>query len=643
MFNNRSLAFKLSFYILSCVIVIAGIVTFKNSIYTGEVLLGNIQESARNLCDSTVNQIDQTFLAAAEKAKDMALVMENLKPTDPQLKSLMSDFLENSDSSIFGSAVAFEPNRFQSGRLYYSPYVFRDGDEVKFQYLGGKDYQYFYMDWYQIPKQLQRPIWSEPYFDEGGGEVLMTTYSCPFYRNRNGHRVFEGVVTVDISLSKLQKLVDHMKLYDQGYGFLVSKFGRIITHPDVSLIMNHTLYSLAEENKGFAHIRKVADDMIAGKTGFIPYKSMTLGTDCILCYLPLKSNDWSLGIVIPKKELLKGVNKLNRQVAIMWGFGLIALLIVIFAVSYSITMPLKTLTKATEAIGHGELTRPVPEIGGSYEMHQLAEAFHYMQKDLLEHIEHLKQTTAEKEKIESELSIAKQIQLSIIPKIFPPFPDRKELNLFAVLESAKAVGGDLYNFFFIDDDNLCFAVGDVSGKGVPASLLMAVTQTLLKATATDKLNPGQIVTAMNNSLSEDNEMCMFVTYFLGILNIKTGELKYCNAGHNPPFILKASGSISKISNIHGIPMGVMENNEYGFSTLIIHAGDGFISYTDGVTEAMNKKNEEYTEDRLVEVLDRMSGSDSKQIVQNVMGSVKVFTDGYEQSDDITILALRYNG
>ncbi len=643
MFNNRSLALKLSFYILSCVIIIAGFVTFKNSSYTRGVMLNGIEECSRNLCESTVNKLDQTFLAAAEKAKDMALVMESMKPTDTQLKSLMSDFLKNSDSNIFGSAVAFEPNRFQSGRLYYSPYVYRDGDKIKFQYLGGKNYQYFYMDWYQIPKQLQRPIWSEPYFDEGGGDVLMTTYSCPFYRIHEGRRIFEGVVTVDISLSRLQKLVDRMKLYDHGYGFLISKFGRIITHPDVSLIMNHTLYSLAEERKDFSHIRKIADEMVAGKSGFVPFKSTLLGEDCMLCYLPLKSNDWSIGIVIPKRELLKGVNKLNEQIAIMWGVGLIALLIVIFVISYSITMPLKTLTKATKIIGHGDFSQHLPEIDGSYEIHELANAFYAMQKALMEHIEDLKRTTAEKEKIESELSIARQIQLSIIPKIFPPFPERKEINLFAILESAKAVGGDLYNFFFLDDDNLCFAVGDVSGKGVPASLLMAVTQTLLKATASIKLNPGEILTAMNHSLAQDNEMCMFVTYFLAIFNIKTGELRYSSAGHNPPFILKGSGGINKISQIHGIPLGVMEDIEYGFTSLTLNPGDGFISYTDGVTEAMNKKNEEYTEERLVEVLDKLPNSDSKQIVQNVLGSVRIFTDGYEQSDDITILAIRYNG
>ncbi len=643
MFNNRSLAFKLSFYILSCVIIIAGFVTFKNSVYTGNVMLKGVEECARNLCEATVNKLDQTFLAAAEKANDMALVMESMRPTDSQLKSLMSDFLKGSNSNIFGSAVAFEPNRFQPGRLYYSPYVSRDGDKVAFQYLGGKNYQYFYMDWYQIPKQLQRPIWSEPYFDEGGGNVLMTTYSCPFYRTRNGKRIFEGVVTVDISLSKLQKLVDRMRLYDKGYGFLISKFGRIITHPDVSLIMNHTLYSLAEEHKDLSKIKEIADAMIAGKTGFVPYKSLILGEDCMLCYLPLKSNDWSLGIVIPKKELLKGLTKLNQKIAIMWGVGLIALLIVIFVVSYSITIPLKTLTKATKVIGHGDFTQHLPEIDGSYEMHQLAEAFYSMQKALMEHIENLKRTTAEKEKIESELTIARQIQLSIIPKIFPPFPERKELNLFAILESAKAVGGDLYNFFFLDDDNLCFAVGDVSGKGVPASLLMAVTQTLLKATASIKLTPGEILTSMNHSLSQDNEMCMFVTYFLAIFNIKTGELTYSNAGHNPPFILKGSGGINKISQIHGIPLGVMEDIEYGSTTLTLNPGDGFISYTDGVTEAMNRKSEEFTEERLVEVLENLPDSDSKQIVQNVLGSVRVFTDGHEQSDDITILAIRYNG
>jgi sigma-B regulation protein RsbU (phosphoserine phosphatase) len=264
-----------------------------------------------------------------------------------------------------------------------------------------------------------------------------------------------------------------------------------------------------------------------------------------------------------------------------------------------------------------------------------------MQVALVRHIKELQETTAIKEKIESELKIAKDIQLGISPQLLPPFPECKEFSIHAVLNSAKAVGGDLYDFFYLDEEHLCLVIGDVSGKGVPASLFMAVTQTLHRGIALSGMNSSEIVNKVNNSLTHNNDTSMFVTYFLSILNVNTGELQYTNAGHNPPYIIRTSGQLEKIADRHGPPVGVTEI-DYGWSTVKLGPGDTLVLYTDGVTEAMSISNEEFGDHRLLEVLEQCSTEPEPAIITAaITQSITKFTVGQEQSDDITVLALYY--
>ncbi len=265
-----------------------------------------------------------------------------------------------------------------------------------------------------------------------------------------------------------------------------------------------------------------------------------------------------------------------------------------------------------------------------------------MIRRLNESIEHLKETTAAKERIESELQIAHEIQMSMVPKIFPPFPDRSEFDIFAALVPAKEVGGDLYDFFFIDDDHLCFAVGDVSGKGVPASLFMAVTKTLFRATAGNGATPGEILARLNTDICHDNESCMFVTFFCGILNVRTGEVNYSNGGHNLPYYLHRDG-VSSLENFGGISLGLMEPSPYASGRMVLRPGEALLLYTDGVTEAMDLSRTLYSDQRLEQFLGTNRGSAPRQIIGDLISDVRHFAGEAPQSDDITVLALHYFG
>ena len=248
----------------------------------------------------------------------------------------------------------------------------------------------------------------------------------------------------------------------------------------------------------------------------------------------------------------------------------------------------------------------------------------------------------EKERMEEALKLAHDIQMSMLPKIFPPFPERHEFDIFAAIAPAKEVGGDLYDFFFIDDDHLCFAIGDVSGKGVPASLFMAVTKTLFKATAGNGGAPGEILARLNAEICRDNESCMFVTLFCAILNIRTGQVDYSNGGHNLPYYLHHSG-VTPLENLGGRALGVVEQSPYMSGRMILSPGEALLLYTDGVTEAMDSRERLYSDQRLEQFLASNRGSSPRQIIDDLVSDVRHFVAGAPQSDDITALALLYFG
>jgi sigma-B regulation protein RsbU (phosphoserine phosphatase) len=266
-----------------------------------------------------------------------------------------------------------------------------------------------------------------------------------------------------------------------------------------------------------------------------------------------------------------------------------------------------------------------------------------MERTLQRYLKDLEETTASKERIESELKIAHEIQMSMVPKTFPPFPDRREFDIYATLIPAREVGGDFYDFFFMDDQRLCFAIGDVSGKGVPASLFMALTKTMFRATGgRQNATPEIILSRLNGEICRDNESCMFVTVFCCVLDARTGQVEYSNAGHNLPYVL-SNGAVMALPKTGGIALGVTETAHFNTGQLLLKPGDQLVLYTDGVTEAMDKDDQLFSESRMETTLQGMNGLSSKALIEKVVREVQCFAGGVPQSDDITLLVLRYMG
>ncbi|PKN07206.1 MAG: serine/threonine protein phosphatase [Deltaproteobacteria bacterium HGW-Deltaproteobacteria-8] len=658
--TGHGIAFRLSALVLSVVGVIFVAMSGATYFLAREALLKNAEQSARTQAQALVQRIETRLAPISRVAQGLGYDLEDGLLDDAGiLRRQRQALLDNPE--IFGTAAAFEPFGRHPDQEYFAPYTFRAPLGITHIGLGGAVYRYHAMDWYQIPRQLKQIVWSEPYFDEGGGNTLMATCSVPFYQGEGDARRVAGVTTADVSLDWLKRLVASVQVLDTGYAWLITRNGTYVTHPAPGVAFNETIFSRAEENHD-PDLRRIGQDMIRGGSKLVQLKSLHTGKPGFLVYAPLPSTGWSLGVFSPRDELLADVNRLALVSAGLGGGGFLLLAALVPIIARGITKPLRRLCGAAREVAGGHLDAALPEVKSRDEVHDLASAFANMQTSLKEHIRDLTAATATRERIQSELRIASEIQLGILPKTFPPLPRRNEFDLFASLTPAREVGGDFYDFFHCGQDCFCFLIGDVSGKGVPAAFYMAVARTLIKAVAESVAgagqrrgadpagthqrripDPGRILARANEGLSQDNDSCMFVTVFCAVLDFATGEVRYASAGHNPPVLLRA-GAAPEYLPTHGDPVaGAMPGVVFSTDTLRLHPGDALVLYTDGVTEAMNPAQELYGEERLANRLASLMDQDVRTTCEVLAQDVHAFASGAEQSDDITMLVLRYNG
>ncbi len=357
----------------------------------------------------------------------------------------------------------------------------------------------------------------------------------------------------------------------------------------------------------------------------------------------VKGRHWgSFRIGYSLAEILGEIRSLRNQLIISMSLLMIICIIFINRITSYLMISLGQLHKGVRKVSEGDLNYRHKIISND-EIGELASSFNSMVDDLNTYIENLKKTTAVKERIESELSVARAIQMDIVPKLFPAFPNRDEFDIYAFIEPARSVGGDLYDFFFIDDDHLMISVGDVSGKGIPASLFMAVTQTLIRSSSMSLKSPEKVLTHVNRELSRNNRSCMFVTLFLGLLDLKTGIVKFSNAGHNLPIHIDKNAEVKYIKCKPACALGVIDDLEFTLEELKLGNEESLFIYTDGVTEAMNDSDELFGDNKLLTETGIVGKEPIESIIGEIAYKVKTFADGCPQSDDITMLIIKYLG
>lgn len=387
----RGLAFKLILYVFVSIMVIFILIFHYTLIITRDIVAKNLKTNAEYLTTSTVAKIEKVLSTIQRIPDNFAQIYQQNEIDEAEMKRLLLMMVEN-NKEVTGACLAFEPYFKYKTEKYYSFYYYRKEGKIEFINIGNDAYDYFYMDWYQIPKELGKALWSEPYFDAGGANMVLSTYSVPIYFEKNGKKEFVAILTIDLSLDWLQQYVNDIKVYKTGYGFMVSKTGGIITHPIKDFIMNETIFSIADEQKS-PELRNIGRNMIKGETSFaeIEYRNMRTGKLSWIAYSPISLNGWSLGIVFPVDEFMADANRL-RMMVIGLGFGGAAILIlIIILISRSITSPLRKLTIATENFAHGEFDVELPAIKSKDEIGRLSSAFHYMQDTLANTINDLKE------------------------------------------------------------------------------------------------------------------------------------------------------------------------------------------------------------------------------------------------------------
>lgn len=344
---NRGISFKMiTFIFLSVSIITTTIFTYIYSV-SRNTILDNLKENSKLLTLSTVSEVEKVLTAVQKVPDNLSKIIEEENLSEKQIESMLTSAVAN-NKEVFGAAIAFEPEYSKKNKTSMF-YVYKKDGRTVANYLSETDYDFQIMDWYLIPKQLQRPVWSEPYFDEGGGNIVMSTYSVPLYKKENGTKKIIGMLTADLSLDWLQQLISNIKVYETGYAYMVSRNGSLVTHPKKELIMNATIFSIAEEAKS-PQLREIGRQMINGKSSFaeVEYHNIATGKLSWISYAPVKINGWAIGIVYPIDELLAPLNKLFRIVILLAIVGGFILLGVVVFISNSITNPIRKLALATQ-------------------------------------------------------------------------------------------------------------------------------------------------------------------------------------------------------------------------------------------------------------------------------------------------------
>ena len=496
-------------------------------------------------------------------------------------------------------------------------------------------FDYYQSSWYTSARDAGGVVFTDTYPDSYG-RGLMISCASPFYDESDR---FAGVVCMDILIGDLTSHVIDVDLGEGAYAFLVSGSGDIIASAEMEDA------DAAFENilDASSAVYEASGPIMSGETGAM------LSGGVYYAYTPVSSANWKFCVHIPESLVLAPVKAMERNiVAAIIAFIVILALIILCVVlmvrrfSRNLTAPLIALGKDVQTISSGDLDYRA-EIRSNDEIGDLAKSFNGMAASLKEYIENLTAVTAEKERIGAELDVATHIQKSMLPCIFPAFPDRKEFDVYATMNPAKEVGGDFYDFFMVDDTHLAVVMADVSGKGVPAALFMVIGKTLIKDHTEPGISLGDVFSDVNNMLCDSNSEGLFITAFEGVLDLVTGEFRYVNAGHEPPYICKQGEGYEAYRIKAGFVLAGMEDLRYREGSLQLSAGDRIFLYTDGVTEATDAENQLYGSERLHRVLNDHLDANPEALLAAVKADVDHFVGDAPQFDDITMLCMEYRG
>jgi len=631
--SKSSLSVKLSLTILSFVLLVFVGIIFINFQISQRILMKEAENNARNVSRLTISQIEDALNSVENASKVVAGFISQNYISNPEIEKVLK-LLAKNDQQISSSFVLLDPGvNNQSPARYY--YFFRKDENGIMQANSRKNDNVLNSTITQIIEK-NSAFWSEPYFNDETGEMI-SSYMVPAYFSGENNVLIKGIVGVEFRLKWLQDLIDTKKIYKSDYIFILSMEGRPVITPRNR--HDTDIYAIAKE-LGNPGILTLGKKMMNGETGFEVMPQVLTNSKSAVYYSPVPSTNWSVAVVFPNSELYADLYLTTLWIA---GVGLLGFFMIFFAIIIilkRLTRPLRELSDAAETIGHGNFDVIMPDIHTNDEVGVLKDSLQTMQHELQVYIQNLIHTVREKEHIESELQVAKTIQMGFLRKDFKAFSEGKDVDIAALLKPAREVGGDFYDYFMADENTICVTIGDVSGKGISAALLMTMVLSQVRSGNYTTEHLKTVVSKINNALCKQNDNSMFTTFFIGLLNVPKGELTFCNAGHNFPYLLR-NGELFEIRGTHGTALGVLDGQNYKTGRLVINSGDTVILFTDGVTDAENQHGDFFNKSRFENAIIQSKNLNAADITATVHSQVNKFINGHTASDDLTLLVFKY--
>lgn len=632
---RRSLSARLSFWIvLVAALLLLGMIISLSRVWRAGVR-AEVDKDAAQVLDNAVLRLDDIL----DDVERTASVLYRFVIRDLDKPDMMVSHSNNTiryNSALSGCSISFEPGYYPSKGEYYSIYSWPgENDKIEWEQEGADDYRYYEKEWYLYSKQLGYDCWTEPYLDTTGiagkGVEMLISYCTPVFDSTS---VFVGAITLDLSLKQLSEALYNVRPYPNAYCILIGEGGKYLVHPDSDKLMTHSIYSDAEE-LAVPELVKLGESMEKQERG--EQELFLNGQHYYVFYRPVPTTGWNIAIFCPESDIYGGYDRLQRKIlwSLLAGLALVFLLSVLL-IRHQLA-PLAKLAEEADYIASGNFDRPMPVRKRNDEIGVLSQSFVHMQSSLVRHIQELTESTASRERMERELQIARNIQMGMVPH---DFNLGKKVDLYASMVPAREVGGDLYDCF-VQDDKLYLCIGDVSGKGVPASLFMSVARAMFRVVARQGLAPAEIARRINDTVSEKNDQMIFVTMFLAAVDLKTGVMEYCNCGHNAPVLFpgpdKAPAFLDCLSNT---ALGIESGFDYEGQRVDDMRGKILFLYTDGLNEAENADHEQFGNDRMLACLGDGPFLDARSLIDRLSEAVASHVAGAEASDDLTMLCLR---
>lgn len=651
----RSFARRLTWRIMLTLLIVMGLTSV---LVTGTIFIvtyAQIQIFCDKLVDIKKDRIEHTLSEISIATVNTVPYIEQSLDNPERMFTIVEDIVKL-NPHVRSCGISFIDNYYPKKGHWFCPYaVRRDSDQIEVRKIGDFKMNYLKSEWFNEALKAPKGYWAKAFFDGIDSVTALVAYVAPIH-NKKGEPV--AVLGVDLSLENLNQDSQINQLAETGgdqwngeykiYFFAIDSIGRYLIHPDKKRILRQNFLTQVKNTPNGIDdiladhmISRVNDSMDSDEEGDNPL--YIDGERVSAFYTPIENTDWSLAFVIPNLFIKIIIWLL---LGLLLTFIILGLLVVFFAGRRGIkkiSRPLIQLANTADEVAKGNFATQLPNINSHDEIHQLRDSFENMQHSLTRYIDELRDTTAQKASMESELKIAHDIQMDMLPKTFPPYPERSDIDIYGSLTPAKGVAGDLFDFY-IRDNQLFFCIGDVSGKGVPASLFMAVTRSLFRNISAHVALPERIAFTLNNALTEGNETNMFVTLFTGVLDLATGHLSYCNAGHDSPILV--GRDVGELPCIPNLPLGIISNYEFEAQEVDVDPQTTILLFTDGLTEAENGGHAQFGEERIQQVATRllsMHQHQPQELIKQMLQEVHYFVAGAEQSDDLTMLAIQYRG